>query len=65
MSVKKALSFNFLSALTAFLGLYIGIEVGQLESMRVWIFTLVAGGFIYISTVHMVIFVIHLYLFEF
>uniref|UniRef100_A0A915KMC5 Uncharacterized protein n=1 Tax=Romanomermis culicivorax TaxID=13658 RepID=A0A915KMC5_ROMCU len=52
MSVKNALFFNFLSALTAFAGLYVGIEAGQLESMRKWIFALVAGGFLYISLVH-------------
>ena len=49
-----ALFLNFLSALTAFMGLYVGLSLASDESAREWIFTLAAGLFLYISLADMV-----------
>ena len=51
-TVKKAIVVNLLSSLTAFVGLYIGISVG--EDFRIWIIAAGAGMFLYISMVTMV-----------
>lgn len=53
--MKKALFLNFLSALTCYAGLYLGVAVGSEEYIRQWIFAAVAGGFLYVALVHMVI----------
>uniref|UniRef100_K1R340 Zinc transporter ZIP12 n=1 Tax=Magallana gigas TaxID=29159 RepID=K1R340_MAGGI len=51
-SVKKAIVVNLLSSITAFIGLYIGISVG--EEFRIWIIAAGAGMFLYISMVTMI-----------
>lgn len=50
--MKKAIVVNLLSSITAFIGLYIGISVG--EEFRIWIIAAGAGMFLYISMVTMV-----------
>ena len=48
--VKKALWFNFLSALTALIGVVIVLFLGSLgDSFNAWMLAVVAGGFIYIA----------------
>ena len=48
--IPKALWFNFLSALVAFLGLGIAFILGQLgQYFIMWVLPLTAGGFIYIA----------------
>ncbi|KAH0617348.1 hypothetical protein JD844_015406 [Phrynosoma platyrhinos] len=42
LSVKRALLLNFVSALTAFIGLYIALSVSTGEEFEAWIFTLPA-----------------------
>ena len=54
MSVKMALITNFLSTLTCYIGLAIGIYVGQEANIRLWMFALAAGMFLYIGLVDMV-----------
>lgn len=54
MSVKMALIANFLSALTCYVGLAIGIYVGQEANIRLWMFAIAAGMFLYIGLVDMV-----------
>ncbi|XP_041374275.1 zinc transporter ZIP4-like [Gigantopelta aegis] len=49
MSVKRALWLNFVSSLTAFVGLYIGISAGAQDTARHWIFSVGAGMFIYVA----------------
>ncbi|XP_071795430.1 metal cation symporter ZIP14-like isoform X2 [Asterias amurensis] len=53
MTVKQALTFNFLSALTCYGGLVVGILVGQLTSAEPYILALAGGMFLYISLVDM------------
>ena len=54
MSVKKALLANFLSALSCYIGLAIGIYVGQEGEVRFWIFAIAGGVFLYVALVDMV-----------
>ncbi len=54
MSIKKALLFNFLSACTCYLGLIVGVMVGELTNGGPWIFAIAGGMFLYISLVDMV-----------
>lgn len=54
MSVKKALLANFLSACSCYIGLVIGILIGQQTEMRLWIFAIAGGMFLYVALVDMV-----------
>lgn len=54
MSMRQAVTYNFLSALTCFLGLGVGILVGDLTEGAPHIFALAGGMFLYISLVAMV-----------
>jgi len=49
MQVKWAIIFNFISACTCFLGLFIGLIIGEDDQTQQWIFAFTAGMFIYIS----------------
>lgn len=53
MSMRQAVVYNFLSALTCFLGLGVGILVGDFTQGAPHIFALAAGMFLYISLVAM------------
>lgn len=59
MSVKMALLANFLSALSCFIGLFIGIEVGQQGEVRLWFFAIAGGIFLYVALVDMLPQLIH------
>ena len=54
MTVKMALLANLLSALSCYIGLAIGIYVGQEADVRFWIFAVAGGMFLYVSLVDMV-----------
>ena len=52
--MKQALGYNFLSACMCYLGLVIGIIIGDMTSGAEWIFAVAGGMFLYISLVDMV-----------
>ena len=54
MTVKQAILTNFLSACSCFIGLVIGILIGQTEKGNQWVFALMGGMFLYIALVDMV-----------
>ncbi|CAC5365829.1 Zinc transporter ZIP14,Zinc transporter ZIP12,Zinc transporter ZIP4,Zinc transporter ZIP10,Zinc transporter foi,Zinc transporter ZIP6 [Mytilus coruscus] len=54
LSIKKAMVLNFISSLTAFLGLYIGILASSNDVARSWIFSAGAGMFIYVALANLV-----------
>ncbi|XP_054279905.1 metal cation symporter ZIP14-like [Macrosteles quadrilineatus] len=53
MTMRQALLYNFLSACTCYLGLFVGILLGEVEA-SVYIFGFAAGMFLYIALVDMV-----------
>ena len=54
MSVKQALVYNMVSSVLCFLGMIIGVALGNISEASTWIFALAAGMFIYIALVDMV-----------
>lgn len=52
MSVRLAVFYNLVSSVISFVGMIIGVVVGQSHSATPsWIFALAAGGFLYIALV--------------
>lgn len=54
MSVRQAMVYNFLSACTCYLGLILGILLGELHMGNQYIFASAGGMFLYIALVDMV-----------
>ena len=52
--MKQAIMYNFLSATTCYLGLVVGIVVGEFTQDSTHIFALAGGMFLYIALVDMV-----------
>nr|XP_002734971.1 PREDICTED: zinc transporter ZIP12-like [Saccoglossus kowalevskii] len=59
LNYKMALLCNSLSAMCAFIGLYIGLSIGADESARQWIFAITAGIFLYIALVDLMPEILH------
>ncbi|XP_063851557.1 metal cation symporter ZIP14-like isoform X1 [Scylla paramamosain] len=54
MTMKQAVSYNFLSATTCYLGLFLGILLGEFTQDNTAVFAVAAGMFLYIALVDMV-----------
>lgn len=54
MSAKKAAYYNILSSVLSFLGMILGVFVGNTPEASAWIFACAAGMFLYIALVDMV-----------
>jgi len=54
MSIKQALMYNLMSACLAFVGVIIGILIGEYTSnFKSWVLALTAGTFLYVALVNM------------
>ncbi|XP_072274950.1 zinc transporter ZIP10 [Pyxicephalus adspersus] len=54
MTVKQAIVYNVLSAMMAYIGMFIGTAVGQYaNNITLWIFAITAGMFLYVALVDM------------
>ncbi|XP_041459424.1 zinc transporter ZIP10-like isoform X2 [Lytechinus variegatus] len=49
MSIKQALAFQAVSSILAYVGMAIGLSIGHLNSVSLWIFALAGGAFLYIA----------------
>lgn len=54
MSARKAIYYNILSSILSFLGMCVGILIGEAPEATQWVFAAAAGLFIYIALVDMV-----------
>ncbi|KAL3836880.1 hypothetical protein ACJMK2_022287 [Sinanodonta woodiana] len=53
MTVKQAIFYNVVSSILSFIGMVIGVMLGNVTSASLWIFAVVAGMFLYIALVDM------------
>ncbi|GIY11592.1 zinc transporter foi [Caerostris darwini] len=53
MKVKQALLYNGLSSVLCFIGMIIGVSLGNVHSATSWVFAATAGMFLYIALVDM------------
>ncbi|CAG0895423.1 unnamed protein product [Darwinula stevensoni] len=53
MTGKQALFYNLVSSILCFLGMVIGVLLGNIHSFSSWIFALTAGIFLYVALVDM------------
>ena len=62
MSVKQAVVYNCVSSILCFIGMLVGVAIGNIHNASLWVFAGVGGMFLYISMVDMVSHVpVHLY----
>lgn len=60
LTFRQALAYNLASAIISYLGLVLGVIIGDIQSAHPWVLALTAGMFLYISLVDMVSNVAHL-----
>ncbi|XP_014772341.1 metal cation symporter ZIP14 [Octopus bimaculoides] len=53
MSLRKAITYNIISSVLCLFGMIIGVLLGNINSVTVWIFAAVGGMFLYIALVDM------------
>ena len=56
MKVRQALAFQGVSSILAYIGMAIGVAVGNISALSLWIFALAAGMFLYIALADLVSF---------
>lgn len=54
LTVPMAMLFNFISACSAYIGLFVGLSVGDLNDVAPYVFALTGGFFMYIALADMV-----------
>ena len=54
MSVKQAVVYNCVSSILCFIGMLVGVAIGNIHNASLWVFAGVGGMFLYISMVDMV-----------
>ncbi len=54
MSVKQALAFQGVSSILAYIGMAMGVAMGNISMLSLWIFALAAGMFLYIALADLV-----------
>jgi zinc transporter 10 len=54
MSARQAIYYNILSSVLSFIGMCVGITIGNTQEASQWVFAVAAGLFIYIALVDMV-----------
>ncbi|GAB6019126.1 hypothetical protein CHUAL_000744 [Chamberlinius hualienensis] len=54
MSIKQGLFYNGLSSILCFMGMFVGLAIGNIQSANAWVFAGAAGMFLYIALVDMV-----------
>ena len=59
MSVKQAIVYNCVSSVLCFVGMLVGVAIGNIHNASLWVFAGVAGMFLYISMVDMVSHLLH------
>ena len=59
MSIKQALVYNCVSSVLAFIGMVIGVFIGNIHGASLWVFVGVAGMFLYIALVDMVRYILN------
>jgi len=53
MSAKQAIMYNCISSFLAFVGVLLGVAIGNIGEASLWIFVCIAGMFLYIALVDM------------
>jgi len=53
LTFRQAITYNLASAIISYIGLVLGIIIGDIESAHTWVLALTAGMFLYISLVDM------------
>ena len=53
MTIKQAVFYNVLSSILAFIGMLVGLLLGNVHDFSPWMFTAIAGIFLYVALVDM------------
>lgn len=54
LTFRQAVTYNVASAVVSYIGLVLGIIIGDIHSAHSWVLALTAGMFLYVSLVDMV-----------